>query len=158
MRKLTNFISLVWKSSHKIGAGSALLMLLATLPASAQEIGYSQQNSVPKFNLSVEKQEAMVRDEGAALARPVPDFSVLPGAGYSSTPVKVGGLPMGGTMTPRAQAIDNDRPNSYLEEYQVNWAPWVNDLAARWHGNLKATEASLGIQFHTPRAALIQFN
>lgn len=55
------------------------------------------------------------------------------------------------------QALEEDRPNSYIEEYQVDWAPWVAKLATRWHRNLRLTEELFGLQFQTPQPALIQF-
>ncbi len=145
------------KESLRIGSLAGILALLAILPVTAQEAGFSQHSPVPKFSLSVEKRDAILNNDGVGTSSNVPDFSVLPRAGAASAPVHISGLPMGGTLIPHSQNIDDDRPNSYLDEYQVNWSPWVNDLATRWHGCLKATEVSLGMQFQSPRAALIQF-
>jgi len=55
------------------------------------------------------------------------------------------------------QGVEDDRPNSYLDEYQVNWAPWMQHLAGEWHGILKEAEGCLNAQFQTARPALIQF-
>lgn len=58
---------------------------------------------------------------------------------------------------PAPMSLDEERPNSYLQEYQVDWAPWVANLATRWYQNLRGTEELFGLCFQTPKPALIQF-
>lgn len=57
---------------------------------------------------------------------------------------------------PRA-AAQEDTPGSYLQEYNVDWRRWVSGLADKWFYILRGAEYTLGVQFSTPRAALIQF-
>ncbi len=44
-----------------------------------------------------------------------------------------------------------------IEDYSVNWSPWMGVLAHRWFGNLQYAEDASGLRFHTLRPALIQF-
>lgn len=47
--------------------------------------------------------------------------------------------------------------SNHLEDYSVNWSPWMATLANRWFGNLQYAEHASGFRFHTLRPALIQF-
>lgn len=134
------------------------LSLLASTPASAQDIADSQGAKPPKFALSASvhdilPQEAAQKPAQSALANP--RAAMLPMV--PQPPLEKTKIQPGQPLAPRLAQNDDDRPNAFLEEYQVNWGPWMGDMASRWHSILKDAELVLGWQFHTPRPALIQF-
>jgi hypothetical protein len=59
--------------------------------------------------------------------------------------------------TLQGQASQDDTPGAFLKEYNVDWSRWVSLMADRWFYVLRNTEYQLGVQFQTPRPALIQF-
>lgn len=127
-------------------------------PAQAQE-GALTQAGVPRFALSATHQdEISPRANGPMSSMPWVSSSL--GAGPAMMPMQgrtaesrpIAALP----MIPPPTASE-DRPNSYMEEYQVSWSPWIQNLANRWHRILKDSEELLGVEFQTARPALIQF-
>ena len=149
-------------------AGLCVIVLLSVVPeAKAQEGGFSQRSPIPKFSLSVSKQDSILHPKQEFVQNKVLDSSSVPWVNsgtaaptrkaplIAQNPRTESGQPPA-MMVPAPPAMD-DRPNSYLEEYQVNWSPWISNLANRWHGILKDSETLIGVEFHTTRAALIQF-
>jgi len=55
----------------------------------------------------------------------------------------------------KSQAAAEDKGS--LAEYNVDWSSWMSVMADRWFYLLRTTEYAAGIQFHSPRPALIQF-
>lgn len=152
-------------SAKAIGCGVISLGIFCGLRAQAQESGFGSQSSpVPKFNLQVSKDD-MLKDPGAPA---IAAGNMAPGGFITAAPNPGQAPPSAPTLPPalrqaleqaklRAMQANNDKPNSYLEEYNVNWAPWIAAMANTWYGNLRYHEKSYGIQFHTARPALIQF-
>lgn len=58
---------------------------------------------------------------------------------------------------PKTAPVQDDTPGAFMKEYNVDWSHWVSNLADRWFYILRNTEETFGVQFSTPRAALIQF-
>lgn len=144
-----------------VGASLAYLGI-PTAKVEAQEMGFGSQSSpVPKFSLQVSKDElGVLKDANVAQGYITP----APGAAQRTAAMPTGtpGLPPALKQALeqakfKAMQASNDKPNSYLEEYNVNWQPWIAAMASTWYGNLRYHEHSYGIQFHTPRPALIQF-
>ncbi len=184
MKKITNLMSAGWLSaasfltfaseqkSQKAYMGAlAFLLLLSSNAAFAQEGNFASRSQTPKFSLSASMQDTLLKQAGAQnpggadVMAPIPvnlppssRIAALPGvpAGMRNIPAPKPILPQA-TMRPQNGTVDDDRPNSYLEEYNVNWSPWVAHLASHWHEILRGCEEVLAMQFHTARPALIQF-
>lgn len=130
-------------------------------PAFAQEGALAQGHPIPRFALSASHQ-----DNISPPASSMPKSNSMPWVSSS-----IGGAPAMMPMQGRTAqsrpiaalpmipppAASEDRPNSYMEEYQVSWSPWIQNLANRWHRVLKDSEELLGVEFQTARPALIQF-
>ena len=133
-----------------------------------------QSSPVPKFSLQVSKEELRLLNQQASQgASGGVNANGGPGNPYSIAAVPIlpqsAALPTAPAMAPamRQAPIDPsklrsmqavpEKPNSYLTEYNVAWAPWIAALASVWYNNLRFHEASYGAQFHTLRPALIQF-
>ena len=85
-------------------------------------------------------------------ASPLPIGNSNPGAVISRAHVPA--APMG-TLAGKAQ--QDDTPGAFMHEYNVDWSTWVSSLADKWFYVLRTSENGLGVQFMTPRPALIQF-
>ncbi len=123
--------------------------------ALAQEANFVQSSPIPKFSLKAEVADSFLnpvtsRFQKQAILTP----AALAAQGNYKTQAP---LAMPKVAETPAHPARQDRPNSYLEEYNVNWSPWMQDLASRWHKVLRDSEELLGLQFHTLRPALIQF-
>lgn len=133
-------------------AMAAFVLSGSRLGVSAQEANFNHRSPIPKFSLSASVQDTILSRDSGSLQNPGILTSLAP------QPVPLPALPQRTALQklPPVQA-DDDRPNSYLEEYNVSWSPWVTHLASKWHQILRGCEEVMGVEFHTPRPALIQF-
>lgn len=181
LKKITNLMSAGWhcaasfltsraeKNAQKSHMGAfAFLLLLIPGAAYAQEGNLARRTPPARFSLSASMQDTILKqggsqDPAADLLVPVPvnlppgsRIANLPGTGMKGIPTPKPILPQG-NLKPLSASPDDDRPNSFQEEYNVSWAPWMAHLSSNWHEILKGCEEVLAMQFHTVRPALIQF-
>ena len=133
------------------------LTLSAAAPAFAQES--ILQTSAGAFSLSAVKVEQQPATQPVALTQwpsPVPLQAVPPDPFPARANERK--IPSAALTAAALQAANKaSRPTGLLEDYNVNWSPWMAVLANRWFGNLQLAEAASGLRFHTARPALIQF-
>lgn len=151
-------------ADRQIGLLSLLVLGICLSPSSlAQEASIPQSSPVPKFSLKVSHDERAVLGKESQPQAPqfgpgpiLPQAAALP-AGMALPPALRQQLEAAKMRAMQAMPAAPDKPNSYLEEYNVSWQPWVAALASAWYSNLRFHEESYGIEFHTARPALIQF-
>jgi TonB family protein len=141
----------------------ASLLLLSAAPSIAQDYqqdyqqGYSQPETQPRQPFSL---KATVTDK-VPLTRGEIDPSAV-GMGTLSSPNKrISALPMQEAIPaptiPPSQPMAPQEDTGKMLEFDVDWSRWMSGMADRWFYVLRTAEYNMGIQFHTPRPALIQF-
>lgn len=131
---------------------SVALLSLTGSGLSAIAQGQAEQVSPDRFHL-----QASMTDK-AQLSRSEVDRSSLGmgSLGMKPKPIAQDAL-IARADVPRSAPAEEDLPGSFMKEYNIDWSTYVGNLADRWFYVLRNTESMLGIQFATPRAALIQF-
>ena len=134
-------------------------------PGSAQQAETSQTRkfelsvtAVGKSQLSRAEVDPMAIGMGSLASRtpqvsPVPIDNSNLGAPINRAPQ--GMVPMSSPLAGKVQ--QDDTPGAFMHEYNVDWSTWVSSLADRWFYVLRNCEHGFGVQFMTPRPALIQF-
>lgn len=145
---------------HQTFTASRLLILFcvtlstAGLQAQAQERIF--QTSPGAFAISAVKEERqrvnMARTTAFQGPSPIPGQAIPPEPFAPRKSTRTGEVayapPTSGAVT---------KASSSLEDYSINWSPWMRVLADRWFGNLQCAEHASGYRFHTLRPAMIQF-
>ncbi|MBY0550707.1 MAG: TonB C-terminal domain-containing protein [Candidatus Obscuribacterales bacterium] len=138
---------------------SKLLILLsvtlasAGLPALAQERIF--QTAPATFAISAVKEERprAVAARPSAFQGPSP----IPGQAVPPEPFQARKSTRTGEVAYAPPTAAGATKSGNLEDYSVNWSPWMRVLADRWFGNLQCAEHASGYRFHTLRPAMIQF-
>lgn len=181
---VTGQLKIITNLMSKAALAVCVASIFSSSTAIAQEGNFNQSSPIPKFSLQVSKQDSILRPEQNFAQKkvldPMPWVNSAPAPAKKSAPPQIASAitqaPMPPSfapvspqvphhltpqtpqqaMVPSPPALD-DRPNSYLEEYQVNWSPWISTLANRWHTILRDSETLVGVEFQTSKPALIQF-